>query len=86
MAISSLAVARLLLLAAFCPHTVITVAATDRRLNVLVAVLWGTLVILWFCFSCGQFWKSLTRYKTIRKVVDTPHDRNEYESETIIDT
>jgi len=34
----------------------------------------GTLVILWFCLSCGQFWKSLTRYKTIRKVVDTPHD------------
>ena len=35
MAISSLAVASLLLLAAFLPHTVITVAATDRRLNVL---------------------------------------------------
>ena len=35
MAISSLAVASLHLLAAFLPHTVITVAATDRRLNVL---------------------------------------------------
>jgi hypothetical protein len=35
MAISSLAVASLLLLAAFLPHTVITVAATDRRLLVL---------------------------------------------------
>jgi hypothetical protein len=35
MAISSLAVASLLLLVAFLPHTVITVAATDRRLNVL---------------------------------------------------